>query len=107
MPLSSYRPVETQIFSPRPTRNQGGASMGSAAETAPPLLKGTDRPQEIDLAKGRPQRIGEIEFAVRALPQQETREADHTAGADDQVGVRQTGRIEMAGDGLRSDAIDR
>ena len=39
--------------------------------------------------------IGEVELAVRALPQQETGQADRATRADDEVGVREPGRIEM------------
>ena len=47
----------------------------SAAVAALALLEGADRAQEIDLAEGRPQHVGEIELAVGALPQQEAGEA--------------------------------
>jgi hypothetical protein len=40
----------------------------STAEAAATLLIGADRPQEIDLAEGRPQHVGEIELTVGALP---------------------------------------
>ena len=51
------------------------------------LLKGTDRAQEIDPTKLRPEHVREVEFAVRALPQQETGEPDLAARSDDQVGI--------------------
>src|SRR5215470_2798985 len=75
-------------------------SIRSAAEAAAALLKGADGPKEIDLAKGRPRDIGEIKFAVGALPQQKAGKANLAAGADDQVRVGQPGRVEMAGDGF-------
>src|SRR6266851_1587307 len=82
-------------------------SINSTAEAAAALLEGADRAQEIDLAEGRPQDVGEIELAMGALPQQEAGEADLAASADDQVGIGQSGGIEMLGDRLGCDTLDR
>src|SRR6516162_11638709 len=79
----------------------------STAVAAAALLEGPDRAQKVDLAKGRPQDVGKIELAVGALPQQEPGETDLPARADDQVRIRQTGSVEMAGDGFGSNAFDR
>src|SRR5439155_12137560 len=73
----------------------------STAEAAATLLKGADRAQEIDLAEGRPQHIGEIELAVGALPQQKAGQPDLAAGADDKIGIGQAGGVEIPGDRLR------
>src|SRR5215472_10641784 len=85
----------------------GRFSIRSAAIAPPALLKGANSAQEIDFAEGRPQHIGKIEFAVRALPQQEAGEADLTARANDQIGVGQTGGVKMTGDCFGAYFIDR
>src|SRR5271155_455127 len=79
------------------------SSLPLTAVTTLTLLERPDRPQEIDLAKGRPQDIGEIKFAVRTLPQKKAGEADFAAGADDQIGVRNAGGVEMGADRLGRD----
>jgi len=75
------------------SNSQGRPALLSAASMA--LLKGADRAQEIDPTKLRPEHIREVEFAVRALPQQETGEPDLAARSDDQVGIGQVGGIEI------------
>src|ERR1700675_798323 len=55
---------------------------GSSAESALARLIGADRTQEIDFAEGRPEHVGKVEFAVRALPQQKSGQTDLAAGAD-------------------------
>src|ERR1019366_5330967 len=71
------------------------------------LLEGADRTQEIDPTKCRPEHIGEVEFAVGTLPQQETGESDLAARPDDQVGIWQVGGIEIATDRIRGNQRDR
>src|SRR5262245_12824586 len=83
-----------------------GWDIGSAAEAALALLVGTDCAQEIDLAEGRPVRVAEVELAVGALPQEEAGETDLAAGADDEVRIRQVGRVEVLADRLLGDAVD-
>ena len=66
-----YRHWESPVGSlirKRPTRVGAAASIGSAAEAAAALLEGADGAQEIDFAEGGPQDVGEIKFAVGALP---------------------------------------
>src|SRR6516162_4923179 len=70
----------------------------SLAEAAAALLERPDRAQEIDLAQGRPEHVGEVEFAIGALPQEKPGEPDLAARADDQVGIRQVRRVEVAAD---------
>ena len=65
------------------------------------LLKGANRAQEIDPAKLWPENVREVEFAVRTLPQQKTREPDLAARPDDQVGIWQVGGIEIGTDRIR------
>ena len=70
------------------------------------LLERPDRAQQVDLAERRPVDVREVEFAVRALPEQEAGEADLAAGANDQVGLGRAGGVEMARDRRRCDLID-
>src|SRR5206468_3153060 len=60
---------------------------GSDAE--PPLSRGVraQRPQEVDVPEVGPERLAEVELAVRALPQQEATQPLLAAGADDEVGI--------------------
>ena len=44
------------------------APVPSAAEAAPALLKRADGAQEVDLAEGGPQDVGEVKLAVGVLP---------------------------------------
>src|SRR5262245_9747976 len=83
-----------------------GRDTGSAAEAALALLVGTDCAQEVDLAEGRPVRITEVELAVGALPQEEAGETDLAAGADDEIRIRQVGRVEVLADRLLGHAVD-
>src|ERR1051325_4604291 len=73
----------------------------------PALLKGAYGSQEVYLAEGRPEDVGEIELAIGALPQEKARKADLAACPDDQVGIRQIGRIEIAADRLGRDQFHR
>ncbi len=59
--------------------------MSFIVTSAPPpvaLLEITHRAQEIDFAKGRPVHIREVELAVRALPEQESGQADFAKSPD-------------------------
>jgi hypothetical protein len=71
------------------------------------LLEGADRTQEIDPTKCWPEHIGEMEFAVGTLPQQETGEPDFAARPDDQVGIWQGGGIEIGTDRIRGHQRNR
>jgi len=46
--------------------------MASLPEAPPSLLKSADCPKKVDFAELRPVDVGEAEFAVGALPEQET-----------------------------------
>ena len=50
----------------------------------------------VALGKVRPEHVGEIQLRVRALPGQEVTQALLSARADDEVGVRNAGRIQIA-----------
>src|SRR5262249_28418520 len=83
-----------------------GRETGSAAEAALALLIGTNCTQEVDLAEGRPVRVAEVELAVGALPQEEARQPDLAAGADDEIRIRQIRRVEVLTDCLLGDPVD-
>src|SRR6516165_11360268 len=102
---------ERRLLWPLPAREEGKSTLPqsglSTAEAAATLLVGADRAQKIDLPEGRPQHVGEIELAVGALPQEKTGQTDLAARADDQVGIGQPGGVEMLGDRLWGDALNR
>ena len=54
--------------------------------------------KEVHPAESRPVGLAEIEFRVHALPQHETGQSLLARGADEQVGVGLTARVEMPGD---------
>ena len=54
-----------------------------------------------------PERVGEHELGVRRLPEHEVRDPPLTGGADQQVDVRQLGRIEPRGDRVLVDVRRR
>src|SRR5439155_525930 len=76
------------------------------AEATLALLVGADRAEEVHSPERRPVRVAEVELAVGALPQEEAREADLAAGADDEVRVGKIGRVEILADRLLRDALD-
>ena len=47
-----------------------------------------------------PKRLGDVNFRVGDLPQQEIADAQLAASADQQVGIGQAGGIKILGDGL-------
>src|SRR6202034_3748825 len=71
-----------------------------AAVAAVPGRVGPERPEEIDLAEGRPVCVTEVKFRICALPQQEAAEPLLAGGADDQVRVGLAGRVQVFGDVL-------
>src|SRR5262249_35730795 len=73
----------------------------SAAKATVAFLVRANCAQEIYFAEGRPQDISKVKFAVHALPKQKTRQADLTARANNQIGVRQICRIKMPSDSIR------
>ncbi len=75
----------------RPGRFRSGLS----AEAAGPELIGADRPEEVDLAEGRPVGLAEVVLAVDALPGQEAGQANLAGGPDDEIGVARALGVEM------------
>src|SRR5215469_18659417 len=84
------------------------AKRGCGSVTEPPLalLKRSNCPQEIDLAQSGPEDVRKVVLAKGALPEQESGEPNLTARADDQIGIRQIGRIEVLAQGFRRDKRD-
>src|SRR5919106_6148395 len=70
----------------------------SPPEAPPSLGIGPQGAKEVHLTEIRPVGVGEVVLGVGRLPQQEPRQPDLARGADDQVGVWDSGRIEVAGD---------
>jgi hypothetical protein len=69
-------------------------ALAQAAERAPaPLVLG-DGGHEVVAAVVGPQGVGEQVLRVRALPQEEIRDAHLTGRADHQIGIRRVGKIE-------------
>src|SRR6516165_1920878 len=66
----------------------------------------TQRAQKIDPAERGPVRLGEPHLRVRALPQQEPRQALLPRGADYQVGVGLPGGVKVFGDRFGGHRVD-
>lgn len=77
--------------------------VAEAAIAAIALLIISNRLQQVNAAKVRPEHSGQIQLGIGSLPQEEVAEAKLTAGADDQVQLRQIARIEMTVDGVLVD----
>ena len=76
-----------------------GSGLGDqAAETALALLVFADRGFERGAVEIRPIGRHEYQFAIGRLPQQEIRQPLLAAGADDQIGIGQIGRVEKTAD---------
>src|SRR5271155_4798241 len=73
-----------------------------AEPAVPPLalLKIYQRFQQPHARKVRPQSLGHVNLRVGNLPQQKIADAHFAAGADQQIGIRQPGRIKMIGNVL-------
>src|SRR5262245_42281975 len=78
----------------------GAARELSAAEAAFAGGVGADRPQEVDPAEVRPQRLAEVELAVDALPEQEAAEPLLPGGTNHEVRVGLSLRVQMIRDVL-------
>src|SRR5579862_1831511 len=79
--------------------------LNDAAEAALALLIDLQCLDEVWLAKIWPQGIGEVDLGVRALPEEEVGDAHLTAGANQQVGVGNTGRGQIRGQRLLVDGV--
>ena len=65
----------------------------------------SERTEEVDLSESGPVGVTEIKFGICALPEQEVRQALLATGADHQVGIRLTCRVEMPRDVLGSQRL--
>src|SRR5216684_7598616 len=66
-------------------------------------LKVDDRFEEIAAAKIGPEDFGDVDLRVGDLPEQEVRDAQLAAGADEEIGVVEVGGVEMIGEELLVD----
>src|SRR5579864_1418685 len=73
----------------------GGSAHAQAAIAPFPLLKIDDGLEQIFLGEVRPQSFRDPKFRVGDLPEKKITEAQLTAGANQQVGVRQTPGIKV------------
>ena len=88
-------------------RGRGGGAEGAAvqekaydlrAEAPLPLLIIADRPEKIDLAKGGPVGVAEIELTIGALPEEEAGEAEFATRPDDEIRIGKIIHIEILAD---------
>src|SRR5437867_8694692 len=77
--------------------------LGDATESSLALLILRERLEELGFPKIRPQRLGDVDLGVGALPQKEVRDAHFAAGADEQIGIRNTDCGERAAERGRID----
>ena len=66
-------------------------------------LEVDDRLEEIAAAEIGPEHFGDVDLRVGDLPEQEVRDAQLAAGADEQVGIVDVGGVEMIGEELLVD----
>src|SRR5258706_3713060 len=76
-----------------------------AAIPALALLELGDRLEEMPRAEVRPENGRDVDLRVGDLPEQIVRDAHLPAGADQEVRIRQSGRVEARGDGLLVDVL--
>src|SRR5262245_41917644 len=80
----------------RSTQALPGHHVGHATKSALPLLIMGERLEELALTEIGPQRVGDVDLAIRALPQKEVGDPHLAAGADEQIGVWNIGRGQIA-----------
>src|SRR5688572_14206565 len=68
----------------------------STAEAASSRRVVREGPPQVVLAEVWPERLHEDELRVGQLPEQEVREPQLARGADEQVGIRELGRVEVS-----------
>src|SRR5581483_937767 len=81
------------------------ANLGETAEAPLARLELAQRFEEVALAKVRPERLGDVDLRVRHLPEQEVRQADLAARADEEIGVGDPGRAQALRDRLLGDRV--
>src|SRR5581483_2820347 len=76
----------------------GLPARSSSAEAAPAPRVRRERVAQLAGPELRPQRVDEDELGVRELPEQEVRDSELAGRPDQQVGIRQLGRVEVRGE---------
>ena len=71
---------------------------GNVAEASFPVAEIPNRVFQILRAKFGPEHRAEIQLGIRRLPNQEIAESILAGGSDDEVGIREMGGVEIAGD---------
>ena len=82
----------------------GGAGVDRAEAALTELISGK-RAEKVALAEVGPQGVGEVEFGVGQLIEEEVRYSQLARRANEQIGVRQIGAGEPACDGLLVDFL--
>src|SRR3954451_4048759 len=86
-----------------PLRCRGRGSPFDAPESAVAALELEDGLGEVVAAEVGPQDVGEDQLAIGQLPEKEVGDAVLARGADDEVGVRHLGVVEVPANGLLVD----
>src|SRR5262249_54976983 len=79
--------------------------VGDTTEAALALLEDREGLEGLALAEGGPERLGHVELGVGGLPQEEVAEPHLAARADEQIGIRDPPRPEVARDRRRRDLL--
>src|SRR5450759_2612217 len=79
--------------------------LGNAAEPSVALLIVRQGFEELRLSKIRPQRLGNVNFGVGALPQEEVRQAHFATGPDQQIRIRHAGGVEETAENALVDRL--
>src|SRR5207237_1087131 len=69
----------------------------AAEAPAPPRVR-DQRLAQLPLAEVRPERVDEDELRIGELPEQEVRDPQLAGGADQQIRIRELGRVQVRGD---------
>ena len=100
-PRTVIRPTPAAAWRLRIAARRPPAAPRAQSAVAPlALLEIDQRLEQPRARKIRPQRFGDVNFGVGDLPEQKIAHAHFAARADQQIGIGQSGGIEMIGDGL-------
>src|SRR6056300_148844 len=106
---STVSPLRTAASAARAGLSQPlQASQVAISLTVPssPLLIGSNCFEQVLLRKRGPENIGEVEFRIGHLPEEEIGDAFLPAGPDDQVRVGHVGGVQVLGDGFLVDVLE-
>src|SRR3954449_10487330 len=95
-PRARQRPARSAAA--RPRSRSGSRSWSSPAESSTPRGVLRQRSTQVALVEVRPELVHEDKFRIRELPEQEVRDAQLAARADQQIGIGQLRRIEVRGE---------